>query len=105
MATPLMETNGLVVRTQLAAHLVIFTCEGRQGDDVALDIIEYIALRTDDRDDASVLDLGIYVRSVLLSYVSGDMRFCDALDCFEAAAMAAPSGKSALFEVLSFTKH
>ncbi|WP_155847570.1 hypothetical protein [Asticcacaulis benevestitus] len=26
----------------------------------------------------------------------------DVLDCFEAAAMAAPSGKSALFEVLSF---
>lgn len=104
MTTPI-ETNGLVIRTQLAAHMVIFTCEGRQGDDIALDIIEYIALRMDGRDDASVLELGLFVRSVLLGYVSGEMRFCDALDRFEAAAVAAPSGKSALFEVLSFTKH
>ena len=96
----MLDSERLVVRTQLAAHLVVFTCEGYAGDDIALDIIEHIALRMKTREDKTVHEVGTAVRTALIRYVVSELSFSDTLDHFTDLAMAAPVGAAELIETM-----
>ncbi len=79
----------LVSRTMLASHLVLFAFESYEGDDIALDIIEFIAVRMPDRSAADVRAVGFYVRQALIDYCVGDCSFGDTLDDLYSAAVTA----------------
>ncbi len=89
-----------MARTILASHLAIFTAEGYEGDDIALDIIEFIARRMSEPEDAYVFELAMWVRKTLILYDMGETSFCETLSALLAAAMAAPVGTPALIEAL-----
>lgn len=89
-----------LARTILASHLAIFTAEGYEGDDIALDIIEFIARRMSEPEDIYVFELGQWVRKTLILFDIGEVSFTETLNALMAAAMAAPVGTPALIEAL-----
>lgn len=89
-----------MARTILASHLALFAAEGYEGDDIALDIIEFIARRMPEPEDAYVFELGQWVRKTLILFDIGETCFTATLDALLAAAMAARVGTPELIEAL-----
>ncbi len=82
----IVESSASLARSQLASHLVTFMLT---DDDVALDIIEMIALRMPARPDAQVAALGRFVRANLMYLEQGAASYCEVLERFTAAALLA----------------
>ena len=91
------QSSADIIRSQLAAHLVDFMLS---EDDVALDIIEFIALRMPERHDYQIAVLGYFVRANLF-YLTRDMiSFSEVLERLAHAASQAPLGHEALTQSL-----
>ena len=101
----IVDNPSQVTKAILAAHLAAFETEGLEGDDIGLDIIEFIALRMTTRDDNDVAELGYFVRANLLYLYLDQLSGDEVLNRFATAALAAPRGKAALIRSFDFTAH
>lgn len=96
----IVESSAQFVRNQLASLLVDFRLAEQEGGLIALDIVEFIAVRMDDRGDADVRELGFYVHVNLIAFVAGRLVFSDVLERMTEVALAASLGRVAFNEVL-----
>ncbi len=88
----LIESSAIVVKSTLARLLVNFRIEAFDREEIALDIIEFIALRLAERDDAHVFTLGLFVRINLAGFLAGRIPYAQLHDRFTVAALAAREG-------------
>ena len=101
----IIATNTDVTKAIMAAFLVAFQNEGVEGDDVGLDIIEFIALRMKTRSDEEVAELGYFVRANLLFLYLDQLSLGEVLSRFVTAALAAPRGYAAMAAGFDFSSH
>lgn len=95
-----IESSAHVAKAQIAALLVAFETGADDGEAVALDIVEYIAMRMRWRDDYQVGLLGLFVRAGLVALDRHVMAFPDVLARMTAVAKAAPLGKTAFTQTV-----
>jgi len=69
-------------------------------EELALDLIEFIALRLRVRDDAHVFSLGLFVRTALAEFLSKRMVKAEFVDRLARAAMAAGQGPVAFLRAV-----
>ena len=82
----IIDTGTASIRSHLAAHLVAFMLS---DDDIALDIIEMVALRMHAREDIQVAALGRFIRANLMYLEHGAASYAEVLERFTAAAVLA----------------
>ena len=98
------DSRAIEVKTRMTEFLIAFHQEGMDGDDTALDIIEFIAMRLQSREDYHVAALGFFVRTNLLYFARGHLDYPEVHFRLFQAALAAPLGHAELnqtFEALS----
>lgn len=87
-----VESGASHLKAQISGLLVAFETGTEGGEEVALDLIELIALRMPTRDDYQVGVLGFFVRANLVALHRDAITFPEAVGRFLAAALAAPLG-------------
>lgn len=95
-----VDSSALTIKTHLAVLLVAFQMSTPNGDEFSLDVIEYIARRMRDHEDADVAGVGAFVRLNMASLKAGRLTFHEAHARLSAAAINAPLGRRSLAEVL-----
>ena len=98
----IIESSAQQTKAQLTRFLVDFKLEGVKGDDIGLDIIEFIALKLRAREDHQVAELGYFVRSTLLYFHLDQLAYPDAHSRLATAALAAPLGYDAMARTFKF---
>ncbi|MGZ3298067.1 MAG: hypothetical protein ACXU8U_03450 [Asticcacaulis sp.] len=95
-----VDSSAQVAKAQIAGFLVAFESGADDGEAVALDIVEFIALRMRGRDDYQVGLLGLFIRAGLVALDRGVMAFPDVLTRMASVARAAPLGKAAFIQAV-----
>lgn len=98
----IIESSAQHSKAQMTRFLVASKLEGVQGDDIGLDIIEFIALKLRPREDHQVAELGYFVRSTLLYFHLGQLDYPDVHARLVTAALAAPLGYEAMARTFQF---
>ncbi len=91
-----VDSSTVQVRSELASLIVDFMLETPDGEGIALDIVELIALRMPSREDYPVAVLGFFVRGNLLGLSRGMVTYPDVLERLTAVARDAPLGDVAV---------
>lgn len=94
----IVETSTHVVRSVLSVLLTVYKMDNREDSDVALDVIEFIALRMREHQDHQVAEMGTFVRACLIGYFHDRLSYEDAHERLVAAALYAPLGHVCLRE-------
>ncbi len=93
-----IETSANHVKAHLASLLLAFELGTEGGEVVALDIVEFIAMRMKSREDYQIGVLGFFVRANLIALDQNVITFPETLGRMTAAALAAPLGHVELTE-------
>ena len=96
----IVESSAQFVRNQLGSLVVDFRLAEHEGGLIALDIVEFIAVRMNDRRDEDVRELAFYVHVNLIALLANRMAFSALLERFTDIALAATLGRVAFTEVL-----
>ena len=99
----IVETSATVLRNQIKTALLSFLLEEALDEEIALQIIEIIALRMRSREDYQVSVIGAFVRVNLFWLQRGLLSYCEALERFTHAATHAALGHATLVKVLHVT--
>jgi hypothetical protein len=99
----IVETSTDVFRRQISKCLLAYLFEDGVDEDIALQIVEIIALRMPRREDADVASVGVFVRTNLVWLDQGMMSYCELLERFTKAAAHAGLGYTALQPTLKLT--
>ena len=99
------QSSAKITQALMTAFLVTFKIEGIDGDDVGLDIIEFIAVKMKTREDEQVAELGYFVRANLLFFHLGQLEYPEVHARFVRAALAAPLGYVELARTFEFGSH
>ena len=96
----IIESSSILVKSRLAALLVNFRVEPLDREAIALDIVEFIALRLGKADDDQVFNLALFVATNLASFVAGTLSYIDVHSRLTRAALAARLGPTAFLRSL-----
>jgi hypothetical protein len=96
----ILETSQDVIRAKIRPLLAECLHSGRTREDIALQIIEIIAIRMTAREDYQVATVGAFVRINLTSLAKRRISFCQVLERFTTAAAHARLAHVALVETL-----
>ena len=88
----LIESSAITVKSTLARMLVNFRIDALDREEIALDIIEFIALRLNDADDAHIFNLGLFVRTNLAAFLVNRLNYAVLHQRLTATALAAREG-------------
>ena len=98
----IIESSSILVKSQLAKLLVNFRVEPLDREAIALDIVEFIALRLGKADDDEVFNLALFVSTNLASFVAGTVAYVDIHARLTRAAIAARLGLTEFWRSLDF---
>jgi hypothetical protein len=99
----IVETSTDVFRLQISKCLLAYLFEDGVDEDIALQIVEIIALRMARREDAEVASIGVFVRTNLVWLDRGMMSYCELLERFTKAVAHAALGYAGLQTTLRLT--
>ena len=71
----LIESSAIIVKSTIAGMLVSFRIDAMVLEEIALNIIEFIALRLNDANDAHIFNLGLFVRTSLAAFLVNRLNY------------------------------
>ena len=98
----IVDSSTNVTNAIMAAFMVTFKMEGLDGDDIALDIIEFIAVRMKHREDYQVAELGYFIRANLLYFQLDQLSYQECHARLVNAAVTAPLGYAFLAKTFEY---
>jgi hypothetical protein len=94
--------DGQLMADQIGMLLIAYTMSVPSGEEYALDIVEYIALRMKDHETNHVHEMGVFVYANLNAAKAGSISLSDARNRLLLAATLAPLGHSVLSTALEY---
>ncbi len=88
----IVETSAAQTRTNIAKCLLEFILGSLDGEEVALDLCELIALRMPAATNDEIATVGFYVRANLVAVGRGKAPYCEVLHNLAEATIMAPLG-------------
>ena len=93
----IIESSANIIRADIARLLVSYKVQPEDRIGITCDVVEYLALRMDERSDVDVFNLAIFVEKALQNFLNAHGSYPATINSFASVASAIRRGKAAFY--------